>query len=156
MTKDALRAIFPNTVENIVYSPIDLDFTGMTIPDILRNWNKLFPTTSRERNLVSAGRSVHVVLLKSEYLDPYRGILLVFTDDQITIPLQSRNYLVFAINEQRLLDDDDITALITRFTAYLAKYCRYEMPKLKDFYSKYVYDPHEKEIEDEEIFGKHH
>ena len=151
MTKDALRSILPPTVQEIAYTTIDLDFTGLTIPDIIRNWNKLYPRSSRERNLVSKGRMIFCIMVKSKTIAPYRGIMMLFCDDKIVVEHNTVNYVLFTISESQIEDDDDITDLIDRFGRYLIHYSKNEVINFQEFFVKFLYDPNEKRLADEQL-----
>lgn len=144
---DEIRKVLPDSVREIKTASIDLDFTGLSIADIFRNLNSVYPPISRERGLIKAGKMVICVIVKSEYLAPYKGIVFMITDDKIELNAFSKKYLVFAINEKSISDEDDILNMITRLTKYLVRYSRNEILKLQDFFVKFVYDPGEEKRE---------
>ena len=71
----------------------------------------------------------------------------MITDDKIELNAFSKKYLVFAINEKSISDEDDILNMINRLTKYLVRYSRNEILKLQDFFVKFVYDPEEEKRE---------
>lgn len=144
---DEIRKMLPDSVRDIKTASIDLDFTGLTISDIFRNLNTVYPLVSRERGLLKSGKMVICVMVKSELLYPYKGIVFMITDDKIEIDAVAKKYLIFAINESDITDDDDILNLIDRLTQYLIRYSKDEIVKLQDFFLKFVYDPGEEKRE---------
>lgn len=144
---DEIRKMLPDSVRDIKTASIDLDFTGLSISDIFRNLNTVYPPISRERGLIKTGRMVICVIIKSELLNPYKGIVFMITDDKIEIDAVAKKYLIFAINESDITDEDDILNLINRLTRYLIRYSKDEIQKLQDFFLKYIYDPGEEKRE---------
>lgn len=146
--EDFMRSFLPESVREMATAQIDLDITNLGIADILRNLNRTYPKTSRERNKISSGEMVVGILLKSELLTPLRGIIILMSNDKMTISAESKKYVVFAIDESKLTNDDDITYMVERITVYLAKTIKSEIKDFNLFYKRYVYD--ESQSEDDE------
>lgn len=140
MLSEEIRKIFPNTVRDVKVVSIDLDFTGMSVADILRNLNKSYPRIGHERGMMKTGKMVVCVLTKSELLYPYKGIVFMITNDQMEISAFTKKYLIFVIDQEDLSDEDSILNIVDRLTRYLVKYTKNEILKLQDFFVKYVYD----------------
>lgn len=150
---EEIRKIIPESVREIKMASIDLDFTGLSIADIFRNLNTVYPPISRERGMIKSGKMVICVMVKSEYLRPYRGIVFLITDDKLEISAYSKKYLVFAVNEKDISEEDDILNMIDRLTRYLIRYSRDEIEKLQDFFIKFVYDPGEEKRDNEYVMS---
>ena len=74
---DFLKAFLPESVKDIDFTQINLDITDLSLTDILRNLNKLYPLNSRNRNAIEMGEMALGVLCKTETIEPYRGIFLL-------------------------------------------------------------------------------
>lgn len=153
---EEIRKIIPESIREIKMASIDLDFTGLSIADIFRNLNTVYPEISRERGLIKSGKMVICVIVKSELMDPYKGIVFLITDDKLEIDpnAYSKKYVVFAVNESNISDDDDILNMINRLTRYIIRYSKEEIRNLQDFFVKYVYDPGEEKRDNEGLLSQ--
>ena len=151
---DDIRKIVPDTVREIKTASIDLDFTGLSVADIFRNLNTLYPQMSRERGMLKSGRMVICVITKSELLSPYKGIVFLVTNNALDIKAYSKKYMIFAIDESSISEEDDVLNMITNLTKYLIHNCKNDIDKLQDFFLKYVYDPEEEKRDNERILSE--
>ena len=153
MNRESILEMMPSTVKDARFASIDMDFTGLTIPDILRNINTSYPKSSRDRNAIASGDLVICVLAKSKLMAPYRGLVFLITNDKTEIDVTSQRYMIFVADESSISEDDDITHLMDRLLTYLTKYSKDEIQHLQDLYAQFIYDPHEQEIGEKELFG---
>ena len=138
-----IEKFLPETVRNLDYTTINLDLSDLSLADILRNLNTIYPINSRNRNAIASGNMVICVLCKTETIEPMKGIFLVLTNEELELRLYSTDYIIFTISENCITDDDKISEIIMDATAYLANNFDGIIPNLADFYRKYVYDPYE-------------
>ena len=90
--KKFLMNFLPDSVEDLQLVMIDLEMTGLTICDILRNINRVYPQNSNDRFKMIDGKKVIAVVCKSELLDPISGIVLLIGGD-LDIQIKSKLYL---------------------------------------------------------------
>ncbi len=152
---DLVRSYLPSTVDEVMTVQIDLDTSGLGIADVIRNLNIAYPKTSRERERMKAGKLAVGILCKSELLEPAKGIFLVIGSSDLEIKGISRSYILFTINEADISDEDDIAMIIERMGVYLAKTYVNDIPKLREFYNKCVYDEYEQEARAKELARKY-
>ena len=72
--KKFLMSFLPESVEDLKVIHIDLELTGLTLCDILRNINKSFPKNSKDRYDMMDGKKLIAVICKSDLLYPISGI----------------------------------------------------------------------------------
>ena len=140
---DFLKSFLPPSVKDIDYTQINLDITDLSLSDILRNLNKLYPPNSRNRNAIENGEMALGVLCRTETIDPYSGIFLLVCQKDLDVNIVSKNYIVLTISEKRIKTDTDLANLMEDITSYLVKYYYDSMRNLPDFYRKFVYNESE-------------
>lgn len=151
--KDIIRRFLSDKVSDISAIQFDLDIRQMTIPDIFRDINDVYPVGSRERDNIRDGRFVIGILCISEFLAPYKGIIFLLSNDKIEPKGESSKYILLAIDEEMIQSDEHVYILGQRISEYLAKNFSNEIPKFKDFYVRYLYDDYEKERSNLTDFG---
>ena len=142
-----LKTILPDTVKDIDYTQINLDICDLSISDILRNLNTMYPPNSRNRNKIADGELALGVLCKTKTLEPYSGLFILITKTGIETNFMSYQYIVLCISEDRIKNEESLIDLIDDITKYLISSYSSDMNNLPDFYRKYVYN--ESEIFDE-------
>lgn len=142
---DIIRSFISDKVSDISAVQFDLDIRQMTIPDIFRDINDVYPVGSRERDNIRDGRFVIGILCVSEYLAPYKGIIFLLSNDKIEPKGESSKYILLAIDEEMIQSDEHVYVLSQRISEYLLKNFADDMPKFKDFYVRYLYDDYERE-----------
>lgn len=145
--KEFIRKFLPEKIEDISFAQIDMDITDLAIADVLRNINTTYPKNSRIRNAIIGGRVAVGVLCKTELLDPLLGVLLIVTNGENPINIVSKNYIVISVSEERIINNDEIKIVLDDITRYIIKEFKFSIPKFKEFYVKFVYDPYEEESE---------
>lgn len=148
--QDFVRTFLPETVENINFAQIDLDITDLSLADVFRNANRTFPKNSRIRNAIASGTHAVAILCKTELLYPLSGILLIITGNDTKIEIVSKNYVVIAVQEDHITNDDDIKFIIDGITKYIIVSFKDGIEKFHEFYAKFVYDEHEMELEEDD------
>lgn len=138
--KTFIKSFFPDTVKDMNLIEMNLDITDLSLADILRNVNKTFPVNSRERNKIKDGEKIISIVCKSEYLDPLSGIILIITNDDMDINIVSKKYMVLAVSEEYLKDDEQIKYCLDNLTTYLCQSYKDTILKFEEFYVKYIYN----------------
>ena len=133
--------------EDLELVQIDLDIADITICDILRNLNKIYPNNCRDRFAMKDGKKVVAVICKSDLLEPISGIVLVIGKDP-TINTKTRNYLILSIDESFISNEDSINALNDDMTKYMIETISQGIPLFNKFYCRYVYNDYEATIQD--------
>ena len=149
--QEFIRTFLPDTVEGINFAQIDMDISDLSLADILRNTNRSFPRNSRIRNAIKSGRHAVGILCKTELLDPLSGMLLIITGNDMEINIISRNYIVLAIQEDRICDDEAIRQVVDSITKYMIENFKGCIERFHEFYAKFIYDEDEMYDEDEGI-----
>lgn len=121
---------------------IDLDTDDITISDVFRNFNKLFPTNCRERYEIRNGYKVYAIICKSELLSPLTGIVFIIGHN-CEANVTSRNYLVMSIDESAIETEDKINKLNDAITDYMLSTVVECIPDFEKFYCRYVYNDYE-------------
>lgn len=158
--QDFVKTFLPDTVEDINFVQIDLDITDLSLPDVLRNANKTFPKNSRIRNAIASGTYAVGILCKTELLYPLSGLLLIITGNDTDIEIVSQNYVVIAVQEDYITNDDNIKNIIDSITKYIIVSFKDSIAKFREFYAKFVYDEYEMESEmddynDDDIYSRY-
>ena len=141
--KDFLKSFLPETVTDIDYTQINLDITDLSLADILRNLNTLYPVNSRNRMAIENGEMALGVLCRTETLDPYSGVFLLIGQKDLDVNILSCNYIVLSISEYRIRSEAAIASLIDDITNFLISQYSNTMRNLPDFYRKFVYNESE-------------
>ena len=147
--QEFIRSFLPESVKDISFAQIDLDITDLSLGDILRNVNRTFPQNTRNRNAMKSGQFAVGILCKTELLYPISGLLLIITSEDVDIEIISKNYIVIAVPEDRIVKDEFIASVLDSITRYIILNFRDCIGNLAEFYAKFVYDPSE---EDEDFF----
>ena len=143
---DFLKKSLTNEIDDLKLITIDLDKTGLTICDILRNINKSYPINGRNRNNMIDGKLAVVVFCKSELLFPLYGIILVVGHD-ISIKNESSRYLLISVDECDIVNDKKLTEVNTNMMLYIAKCLRETGSKnYLEFSNRSLYFDYEQEI----------
>lgn len=145
---DFLKQFFPETVSYIQYTQINLDNTDLSIADILRNLNVLYPINSKIRMQIEDGVTVVGILCKSDTIEPYNGIFLFVGKEGMKIKIASSKYIVLFISEEKILDEDGIIESIEKITDYLVKNYSDKLDNLGELYKKYIYNESELYVDD--------
>ena len=135
--KNFIKSLLDPEPEDLELVQIDLDIADITICDILRNLNKIYPNNCRDRFAMKDGKKVVAVICKSDLLEPISGIVLVIGKDP-TINTKTRNYLILSIDESFISNEDSINALNDDMTKYMIETISQGIPLLKKFYCRYV------------------
>lgn len=119
---------------------INLDSTDFTIGDVLRNVNKAYPISGRERNLIMCGDKAVALILKSKFMNPLSGIVLIICGNSDKINILSRNYIVISISESSIRNTDDIAATVDALGDYFRENYKYDLEHFDELYKRYIYD----------------
>lgn len=140
---ESFKEFLPNSVKEFDYTQISLDSSDLSIADVLRNLNKLYPKNSRSRNKIIDGELVVGVMCKTETIYPYSGIFLIIGQKDIEIDISTKSYIVLIISEERISTDLEIRDLMDDISRYLVNNYNEVLRDLPDFYRKYVYNEDE-------------
>ena len=140
--KKFLMNFLPDSVEDLQLVMIDLEMTGLTICDILRNINRVYPQNSNDRFKMIDGKKAIAVVCKSELLDPISGIVLLIGGD-LDIQIKSRNYMLISIDERDIRDEESLNRINTEIMVYLAKQLTGVVPDFVKFSNRPLYNDYE-------------
>lgn len=140
--KKFLMEFLPESVEDLQLVMIDLEMTGLTICDILRNINRVYPQNTRDRYKIIDGRKVIAVICKSELLDPISGIVLLIGGG-LDIQIKSKNYILISIDEKHIVDEESLNNINTEIMVYLAKLLSGVVPEFIKFSNRSLYNDYE-------------
>lgn len=140
--KKFLMEFLPESVEDLQLVMIDLEMTGLTICDILRNINRVYPQNTRDRYKIIDGRKVIAVICKSELLDPISGIVLLIGGG-LDIQIKSKNYILISIDEKHIADEESLNNINTEIMVYLAKLLSGVVPEFIKFSNRSLYNDYE-------------
>ena len=121
---------------------IDLETADITICDIFRNFNKIFPDNCMERYEIRNGEKVYAILCKSQLLNPLSGIIFII-GHKCNVNTSSRNYLIMSINENDIDTEDKINRVNDAITDYMIMTISKYLPEFDKFYCRYVYNDYE-------------
>ena len=139
--KEFIREYFPDLrIEDIHFTQIDLDITDLSIADVLRNINAIYPTNSIDRNKIATGQKVIAVLCKSKYLFPLSGIMIILSTDDIQLNIMSKNYIVLSISEAAITTNDKIAEVVDSISTYFVNNYAESLEFAKDFFVRCLYD----------------
>lgn len=147
--KNFIKTFLPESVNDLQLVHIDLDQTGLTICDILRNINKVFPINSRDRHEMIDGHKVIAVICRSDLIEPIHGIVLIVAHD-IDIQTESKKYILITVDEEDIRNEDDLNEVNDSIFMYLMKTIREDVLNFNDFYLKHLYNDYEREKYEEE------
>lgn len=140
--KKFLMSFLPDSVEDLQLVMIDLEMTGLTICDILRNINRVYPQNSSDRYNMIDGKKVIAVICKSELLDPVAGIVLLVGGD-LDIQISSKNYMLISIDERDIRTEESLNRINTEIMVYLAKQLTGIVPDFIKFSNRSLYNDYE-------------
>lgn len=143
-----LREIFPEDIKSVNFAIIDMDVTMLSVADILRNIDRSFPRNSSSRNAIANGQMAVAVLCYTEYLKPLKGLIIVVCEDGSTINIKSKDYIVMGISENTISSNDKILDMLDKLTSYLIKNYSDIIASFEKFYTYFIYDAYELELED--------
>lgn len=128
--------------EAIELVQIDLDIADITLCDVLRNFNNLFPENCRARYEIRDGHKVYAIICKSDMLQPLNGIVILIGHDP-TLNAECRNYLILSIDEMDITSEDKINRLNEGITKYMISTVAEHIPEFEKFYCRYMYNDYE-------------
>lgn len=140
MDKQTFIQSFIPGAKDVSIVTINLDTTDFTFGDILRNVNKSYPTSGRERNKIMSGEKAVALILKSKYLNPLSGVVLIICNDSKKVNVVSCNYIVISISEISIRDEDEIITTIDSIGDHFRENYLYDMENFEEFYKRYIYD----------------
>lgn len=148
--EEFVRTFFDKPIEDFVITQTDLDETDLSIADILRNINRIYPPNSRDRNKIASGEMVVSVICRSDLIDPMKGIILMITssDMELKRDMISKYYIVLLISERDITSAAGIKKVTDVLLSHMVKKYNKVLPSLDKFYAKYVYN------EDELLFSR--
>ena len=142
--KTFIKTFLPESVSDLQLVHIDLDQTGLTICDILRNINKVFPINSRDRHEMIDGHKVIAAICRSDLLEPIHGIVLIISHD-IDIQTESKKYVLITVDEGDIRNEDDLNEVNDAIFMYLMNTIRDNVLNFNEFYLKHLYNDYERE-----------
>lgn len=125
---------------------IDMETADITICDIFRNFNKLFPINCRERYDIKTGDKVYAIICKSELIAPLSGIIFIIGHG-CEVNMSSKNYLIMSIDEANIDTEDKMNKVNDVITEYMISSISKYVPEFEKFYCRYVYNDYEEELE---------
>lgn len=140
MDKQTFIQSFIPGAKDVSIVTINLDTTDFTFGDILRNVNKSYPTSGRERNKIMSGDKAVALILKSKYLNPLSGVVFIICNDSKKVNVVSCNYIVISISEISIRDEDEIITTIDSIGDHFRENYLYDMENFEEFYKRYIYD----------------
>ena len=141
--KKFLMSFLPESVEDLKVIHIDLELTGLTLCDILRNINKSFPKNSKDRYDMMDGKKLIAVICKSDLLYPISGISLL-VGGNLDIRIKSRNYVLISVNEADIVDEETLDHVNTDIMVYLAKTLMPYVKAFNEFSNRSLYNDYER------------
>ena len=141
--KKFLMSFLPESVEDLKVIHIDLELTGLTLCDILRNINKSFPKNSKDRYDMMDGKKLIAVICKSELLYAISGIILL-VGGNLDIRIKSRNYVLISVNEADIADEETLDHVNTDIMVYLAKTLIPYVKAFNEFSNRSLYNDYER------------
>ena len=141
--KKFLMSFLPESVEDLKVIHIDLELTGLTLCDILRNINKSFPKNSKDRYDMMDGKKLIAVICKSDLLYPISGIILL-VGGNLDIRIRSRNYVLISVNEADIVDEETLDHVNTDIMVYLAKTLMPYVKAFNEFSNRSLYNDYER------------
>lgn len=142
--KAFIKTFLPESVTDLQLVHIDLDQTGLTLCDILRNINKVFPINSRDRHEMMDGHKVIAAICRSDLLEPIHGIIIIVSHD-IDIKTESKKYILITVDEEDIRNEDDLDEINDAIFTYLMETIREGVLNFNEFYLKHIYNDYELE-----------
>lgn len=144
--KGFIMSLLDPSPDDIDLIQIDMETADITISDIFRNFNKLFPLNCRERYEIKNGKKAYAIICKSKLLNPLSGIIFII-GHKCQVNTESKNYLVMSINEGDIDTEDRINRVNDAITDYMIETVAKYIPNFEKFYCRYVYNDYELENE---------
>lgn len=141
--KEFIQKFLPASINDISYAQIDLDISDLSISDILRNINTVYPNNSRCRNQIESGQLAVAVMCKSELMYPIKGLLIIVANTRQPIEVASKDYVVMTVSDEDIRNDHTIVDIMSALTLYLIKNFKDVFEDFQKFYLKYIYNPEE-------------
>ena len=140
--EEFIHSFLNDKVTDLTITQTNLDATDLSIADILRNINKVFPPNSRDRNKIASGEKVISVICRSDYLEPLNGIILMITSDNMEFrqEMLSKNYIILLISEKDIKTSKGIKKITDILLSFLASEYKNTLYTLDKFYERYVYN----------------
>ena len=145
---DSLKDFITPSPKKFFHTQIDLDITNLTISDVMRNINTLYPKNTYDREKISSGDYVLGILCKSEYLNPLKGLMIFIISDNIDVNISSQKYAVICINEKDISSETKIMNVNDSVSVYLSKNYKDYIDDFNLFYNRYLYNAYEYESEE--------
>lgn len=140
--KKFIKSFFPSTVTDVQLVHMDLDQTGLTLCDILRGINTVFPSNSSGRYDMIDGRKVVAVICRSDLIEPINGIILLISHG-VEIHTNSLSYVLISVDERDIRNEDSLNDINNSIAMYLAKELRNKVANFDEFYVKYIYNDYD-------------
>lgn len=145
--RNFIKSLFDPEPEDLELVQIDLDLTDLTICDVLRNLNSVYPANCRDRFAMKDGRKMIAIICKSDLIEPLSGIVLIVGKDP-TINTTTKNYLVLSIDEADITTEESLNVLNDEITKYMIEKVAKYVPMFEKFYCRYMYNDFEAEQDD--------
>lgn len=145
--RNFIKSLMDPEPEDLELVQIDLDIADLTICDILRNLNSVYPENCRDRFAMKDGRKMVAIICKSDLLDPLSGIVLIVGKDP-TINTTTKNYLVLSIDESDITTEETLNVLNDEITKYMIESVSKGIPLFEKFYCRYMYNDYEADKND--------
>ena len=146
--KSFIKSFFPNSVEDVHLTTLDLDSSNLTLCDVLRNVNRTFPINSQDRFAIRDGRKVVTIICKSDLISPANGIVLIIAHNA-EIQTVSRNYVLISVDEEDIVSEKSLNRINNDIILYLAKLLRGAVRNFDEFFNKHLYNDYE-ELQDDD------
>ena len=140
--KKFIKSFFPSTVTDVQLVHMDLDQTGLTLCDILRGINTVFPENSSGRYDMIDGRKVVAVICRSDLIEPINGIILLVSHG-VEIQTSSLSYILITVDESDIKNEEALNSINNSISMYLAKELRNKVANFDEFYIKHIYNDYE-------------
>lgn len=140
--KKFLMEFLPDSIEDLQLVQIDLEMTGLTLVDILRNINRAFPKNSKDRYAMIDGKKLVAVICKSDLLYPISGIILLVGGD-LDIRIKSKNYVLISVNEADISSEEKLNSINNDVMVYLAKQLMPNVKAFNEFSNRSLYNDYE-------------
>ena len=140
--KKFLMEFLPDSIEDLQLVQIDLEMTGLTLVDILRNINRAFPKNSKDRYAMIDGKKLVAVICKSDLLYPISGIILLVGGD-LDIRIKSKNYVLISVNEADISSEEKLNSINNDVMVYLAKMLMPNVKAFNEFSNRSLYNDYE-------------
>lgn len=141
--EEFIKKFLPESVKDIDYTQINLDTTDLSLSDILRNINALYPKNSKSRLSIENGDMAIGILCKSDSLYPYHGVFIIICKKDLDVQIISSSYIVLSISEEKITSEESLEELMDSILDFLLNQYSDSMSLLPEFYKKFVYNESE-------------